>query len=116
MSSIKTAIVYSYYFINPDNFTALFCENTDKPELECNGKCYLKKVTQNQLESSKDDSLPVVNLDLKNILLYFYPNQAVFEVNSTEIQESTTLFYYTNLYTFQVNHSIFHPPNNRFYI
>lgn len=108
--------MYSYYFINPDNFTALFCENTDKPELECNGKCYLKKVTQNQLESSKDDSLPVVNLDLKNILLYFYPNKAVFEVNSTEIQESKTLFYYTNLYTFQVNHSIFHPPNNRFYI
>ena len=107
--------MYSYYFINPENFTALFCENVDKPELECNGKCYLKKVTQNQLETSRDDSLPAVNIDLKNILLYFYPDTTVFEVNTGETQDSRTLFYYANLYTFQVDHSIFHPPTDRFY-
>jgi hypothetical protein len=70
ISTIKTALVYSYYFINPDNFIALFCENTDKPELECNGKCYLKKVSLNQLETTQNDNLPKVNIDLENILLY----------------------------------------------
>lgn len=31
----------AYFYLNQDEIAAEECENLDKPELECNGKCYL---------------------------------------------------------------------------
>ena len=31
------------YELNKDEITELFCENTDKPEMNCHGVCHLKK-------------------------------------------------------------------------
>ena len=36
-------IVLSSYFANKAYIAAVLCENKDKPQLECEGKCYLKK-------------------------------------------------------------------------
>ncbi|AXG69823.1 hypothetical protein KORDIASMS9_02051 [Kordia sp. SMS9] len=113
ISTIKTALVYSYYFVNPDNFIALFCENTDKPELECDGKCYLKKVSLNQLETTQNDNLPKVNIDLENILLYV-DTLADWQLTSLETTQKKASFFYQNLYTSEVSFAIFHPPNHRF--
>ncbi|MBX0332736.1 hypothetical protein K3G39_05755 [Pontibacter sp. HSC-14F20] len=39
-------IVFSSYFANKAYIAAVLCENKDKPQLECEGKCYLKKQLQ----------------------------------------------------------------------
>jgi hypothetical protein len=36
-------IVFSSYFANKAYIAAVLCENKDLPQLECEGKCYLKK-------------------------------------------------------------------------
>ncbi|WP_299760746.1 hypothetical protein [uncultured Pontibacter sp.] len=36
-------IVFSSYFANKSYIAAVLCENKAKPELQCEGKCYLKK-------------------------------------------------------------------------
>jgi hypothetical protein len=115
MTTIKTALVYSYYFINPENFIALFCENTDKPELECDGKCYLKKVSQNQLETTQNDNLPKVTLDLENILLYLDTFTKKWQLATLETTPANARYFYQNLYKSRVNFSIFHPPNCCYY-
>ncbi|MEO9545045.1 MAG: hypothetical protein ABJG99_15450 [Crocinitomicaceae bacterium] len=33
-----------HFFANQESITQEFCENQDKPEMECHGKCHLKKV------------------------------------------------------------------------
>ncbi len=38
------SIVWLSYSINIEEITAKFCENKDKPELRCNGKCHINKV------------------------------------------------------------------------
>jgi predicted transcriptional regulator of viral defense system len=43
----------AYYHINKDYITRVLCENRDKPELNCNGQCYLAKKLKAQ-EEQKD--------------------------------------------------------------
>lgn len=41
---LATPISYwIHYQINQEEITEEFCENKEKPELECNGKCHLSK-------------------------------------------------------------------------
>lgn len=45
---IETWVLNQYVFNNTE-FTAAFCENTEKPDLACNGACAVKKITQNDI-------------------------------------------------------------------
>ena len=54
-SSFKTASVLSYYAMFTDDFVERFCENTDRPEMKCNGKCHLKKqLAENNSSASSE--------------------------------------------------------------
>ncbi|TPE41039.1 hypothetical protein [Pontibacter mangrovi] len=48
-------IVLSSYFANKAYIAAVLCENKDKPEMHCEGKCYLKKQLQ-KAESPESDN------------------------------------------------------------
>ena len=41
--TFSQVVIVGQFFINQDFIAAELCENKDAPELECNGKCYLKK-------------------------------------------------------------------------
>lgn len=47
--------VMAWYEINKDYIAAELCENKDKPELQCAGKCYLKKQIDKVEESGDTD-------------------------------------------------------------
>jgi hypothetical protein len=58
----------AYYQINKDYITRVLCENRDKPQLNCNGHCYLAKRLKSQ-EEKKDQqtrqmvqNLPILQL------------------------------------------------------
>lgn len=38
------------YMVNYDYIASVLCENTDKPEMQCNGKCYVAKELNKSLE------------------------------------------------------------------
>lgn len=48
---------YYYWKLNQKEITAAFCENLDKPELKCNGKCHLMKkmAVQEPVSQTKKD-------------------------------------------------------------
>jgi len=55
---LKVGII-GYYGINKDYITANFCENISKPDVQCNGKCYLKKQLKKADEPVNNTQQPV---------------------------------------------------------
>lgn len=41
--AFHNAGVLGYWLVNRAYITSAFCENRDKPQLHCDGKCYLRK-------------------------------------------------------------------------
>lgn len=67
---IETWVLNQYVFNNKE-FTASFCENTDKPELACNGACAVKKITQDD-GNQQDSPASQDTQELEKNLLTWY--------------------------------------------
>jgi hypothetical protein len=69
------AFVRTFWAIDYQWHTAIYlknCENKSKPEMECDGKCYLKKrMTGNDAKDPKAPVLPEAFRQLKEVLLFF---------------------------------------------
>ena len=58
----------AYYQINKEYITRILCENRDKPQLHCDGHCYLakklkaQKQQQDQQTSEQVQNIPVIQL------------------------------------------------------
>lgn len=51
------------YHVNKEYIANVLCENRERPQLACNGKCYLsKKVIENRKETSHSHSVPKIDL------------------------------------------------------
>lgn len=51
------------YNVNKDYIVNVLCENRNKPELACGGKCYLnKKIEKSSHSNSHDHSIPQIDL------------------------------------------------------
>lgn len=102
---LRVSITFAYYKIDPIGFIEALCENKDKPELKCNGKCELKKVTES---SRNNEKAPSQLIDFKDILLY---KEAPFSYSfRTTIIKNENLFLYLNNYSYLQVNSSFHPP------
>ncbi|KGL62122.1 hypothetical protein [Polaribacter sp. Hel1_85] len=100
------SITYIYYNVDTIGFIEALCENKDKPELACNGKCHLKKITKT---NNEEKNQPIQLIDFKDILLY---NQKVSTLHlSSKTLQKKSNFYYLNLYSFKLLETCFHPPN-----
>ncbi len=93
------------YAINYDYISEVLCINKDKPELHCNGKCYV----MNQLKEQKSEDLKSLQISMEE-----YPIGFV-EIVSIDIPKKIfcitkkTHFYQQN-YTYIADNSVFHPP------
>ena len=58
---------YIYYLLNKDYIAQNLCENNDKPELQCEGKCHLTKQLKKNSQKEKDPVAPITpnKLDIK---------------------------------------------------
>ncbi len=54
---------FEYYF-NYDYISKVLCINKDEPELDCKGKCYLKKQLKEQESSQEKNSTNHLSIDL----------------------------------------------------
>jgi len=104
-SSIRVTFTYAYYELDPIGFIENLCENKDKPELQCNGKCHLKKVAESNTENQQN---PPKFISLKDIT-FFVVN--IFEITFISIKNSSNKnFEYKNLYAFSGVRKIDRPP------
>ncbi|WP_146104908.1 hypothetical protein [Polaribacter gangjinensis] len=104
-STLRVSFTYIYYTVDPIGFIEELCENKDTPEMQCNGKCQLKKVSESSQSSEK---VPVNLIDFKELILYKETLQSYTKLSFFE--KNLTLFSYLNNYTYLNTESSFHPP------
>jgi len=95
-----------FRFANP-SFEELFCENTDKPEMECHGCCKISKINQAPVEKT-DFSVPsyLPNHKLSSYLVNTFLPLLIKPVIKTAINNQEYLFFYS----FTGTGKCFHPP------
>lgn len=102
--SIRTIII-AHFEINKEYISENLCENRNKPELHCSGKCYLEKELQKE-----SNSIPLTEL-LKEKFEESYLAQTSLVLFSVFLDEVN----HFSLYLFKVKllfiSSIFHPPS-----
>lgn len=63
---LRPALPVVDYIINYDYISEVLCVNKDRPELECNGKCYLMqslaKAAEKENDQKKDNSVKKVEI------------------------------------------------------
>lgn len=102
----KSAFWLSYYIVFTDNFIENYCENIDKPELECDGKCFLSDVLdKKETETPKNASIYLESKLIFTTVLF----ETDIVLDSFILQKPHT-FFYTSLYKFQYLQSSFKPP------
>lgn len=113
--SIARVIYIGYWNINQEVIEKTFCENMDKPEMECHGQCHLEK-TLKKIDDSKEEN-EEKNLINWNKLAEIFISTDVFLSKNTISNyltktslESSDNFYFSNTYHFDRLESIFHPP------
>ncbi|WP_431134598.1 hypothetical protein [Psychroserpens mesophilus] len=110
LNSVKVTLTYAYYELDPIGFVEALCENKDKPELACNGKCHLAKVSKSQ---DKEQNTPESILDFKELTLY-QNHIANVEFAFRALSNKNEPQFYQNLYSFTTTNDCFHPPRLSF--
>lgn len=88
-------------------FTEKYCVNKSKPQLQCNGKCHLKKVTKQlqQEETSSTFQAPKIQFEYLTVTKSFSEEQAL-----TNTLNPLHQFRYVKHYIFLSEHEILDPP------
>jgi hypothetical protein len=55
---VGEAFFYLWYFLDNASFENAFCENLDKPELQCHGKCHLTEIAEAPAPMPESGALP----------------------------------------------------------
>ena len=84
-----------------------FCVNKEKPELNCDGKCYLSEQL-NKTSKEKDPEAPAPEIKENNIQLY--PIAISSEIDESVINLSTDLRSEEFILPEGYSTSLFHPP------
>ncbi|MGB5436618.1 MAG: hypothetical protein WBM98_12065 [Maribacter sp.] len=107
-SSLKIAGTLGYYALFTEDFIERYCENKARPELHCDGKCYLAKML---LQESKDDT-PPINIDLlKNETVLFLEENLTYDFVGDRESEMAN-YGYTNHYHFSFLKEEIQPPRS----
>ncbi|HRZ32748.1 MAG TPA: hypothetical protein P5188_10590 [Flavobacterium sp.] len=96
------------YVVNYDYISKELCENKEKPELKCNGKCHLKadlaKASEENIPASQETKS---NITLELLFLETFPE---FKFNRIYVEKHQVSISYSRLYFRLHSTSIFHPP------
>lgn len=96
----------AYYNINIEYIITELCENKDKPELKCNGKCYLKKKLSKANEAEKQTTGLLKQSELTAFISNSYKQESIKYIEITLLRG-----YLTDLYSLSLSKAIFHPPS-----
>ena len=93
------------YALNHDYIAEVLCINKKKPELNCDGKCYLMQ----QLKKQQKGEQTPLKISMENYPIGFV-NILNIEHRKSIIPHKKPIFLYYVLYYFNYNDSAFHPP------
>lgn len=97
--------MYVYYSIDREGFIERLCENKDKPELKCDGKCMLAKMLQAQTDED-EQPMPVIGWEQQLVFYLELPDFQLQELN----HQNSNMFQYREHYSFTFIYSLNKPP------
>lgn len=104
--TFSQVVIIGEYFINQDYIAAVLCENKDEPEMECNGKCYLKKELKKDEERKGDEKTTKVE-----VLLFCEVKLAESDaIIDFQIEKTESSIYLSRRLSSGYHQDIFHPP------
>lgn len=107
-SLVKLGIL-TWYEINKQYVADKLCENKNKPQLNCNGKCYLKKQLK-KADANSDSNKSTTSNERMDMLECILPESFCISLlfESSLVQ---SLVSYSNQYCFSYVALVFHPPS-----
>lgn len=109
MLTIRPVLPLIDYAVNYDYISEKLCENKNKPQLLCNGKCYLVKELAKTSESIPKQN----NLKISSGFTDVFLTDQIFTFNfprkyfTEQIEPSS---FYNSFYHFLACSDVFHPP------
>jgi hypothetical protein len=119
VSLILSKVIYSAFwqmnfYLNQKEIAAIECENKDRPEMNCNGKCYLAKQLEksdNELADKKEKQEHSISiLKLVETSVFVENWKLKFEVPAFNTEKELASYYYSSSYNLLLKSDIFHPP------
>jgi hypothetical protein len=107
LQSMSGLVTYAGFELNRDYISQVLCVNRAKPQLHCNGKCYLTKKLK---ESEKQQQTPTGGLQGK-FEYFFQPIYSLVVPPSSLKAVRTLQTPYQNTYSLITASGIFHPPS-----
>lgn len=105
---LRPFLPFINYAINYEYISSVLCENREKPELLCNGKCYLKK---DLAKSSQSNTAPK---ELKIEILYCFVIEKKIKITNDEsnnlIEKKAKIQQCFNFEFQDFYQEFFHPP------
>jgi hypothetical protein len=96
------------YYANTSKY-ASYCENKQKPELKCKGKCQMMKRIKE--EEQKDKENPERKAETKiETTVYFRSSKEILPTAERNSEPVTRFFSYTEGVTLHRSATVFHPP------
>ena len=80
------------YIVNYDYIVNVLCENKDRPELQCDGKCYLAKQFAKETKNSEDNPFGERCSKLESIHLVFFEALAPIDFTLTVFDKKRNNF------------------------
>ena len=110
---LKTGILVRWK-INQDSIIKMFCENKDKPEMQCHAQCFLQKELKKIEEPTRKASLPET---IKKIeISAFIYQKSYFNLNNNLITVVIFTTHQESVYSFDFIKELFHPPQENMFI
>jgi len=110
VAMLKPILPIVIYYINYDYIVTELCENRDKPEMGCNGKCYLEALKKRiePVQNNKPVSTVPFNMnDYPITTLDFYTYNSPLPVDRNKRKAPN---YSKHFVISEYSYSIFHPP------
>lgn len=80
------------YNINKEYIVSILCENRNKPELACNGKCYLNKKIKKSQKSEDNHNHSIPQIDLSKYPISLINSEGVDSENIKNLIRKKTFF------------------------
>lgn len=75
MASVKPVVPVMAFYLNQEYISSVLCINKDRPELHCDGKCFLSEKLRAQADEEQEKGLPVTGSGLE-LMVWFLPQEA----------------------------------------
>ncbi len=109
LQTFSAAIIVSDYLANKKFISERLCENRSRPQLHCNGKCYLKKKIARESGEQNGERR---NRAAEDVVVLFFEKHEFEIYYDSDVAPASSIFRNRDvLLTIDVARSVFRPPS-----